>query len=188
MSISQYALVSLADTKQYLKIEADDISQDGRLEILINGVTAAIEHYLKRKIVARTFTDEPYDGSGTDLLFLLNRPVNSVESVKLVNTGGTDTIVDTGAYRLDPQNGRLYNAGGWMRGFQNYLVTYTAGFDPVPDDIQLAALKWIEYLYKTDIASYSSTFDQAGNSTQSPHWIPTVIKELLSPYKRVVIL
>ncbi|TCW35302.1 putative phiE125 gp8 family phage protein [Laceyella sacchari] len=184
MAISPYALTTLANAKEYLQIT--DTSQDARLEILINGTTIAIENYIKRKVKERTFTDEAYDGNGTDLLFLKNKPVSSIASVKYVGNGITD-ILEMDNYRVDA-HGRLYNASGWVRGFQNYLVTYTAGYSTIPDDIQLACLKWVEYLYKTDIASYSSAFDQAGNSTQSPHWIPTVIKELLSPYKRVVIL
>lgn len=187
MTISEYALTTLTNAKEYLQIEPTDTSQDARLEILINGTTEAIENYIKRKVKERTFTDEAYDGNGTDLLFLKNKPVGSITSVKYVNIDGTTDVLGADDYHVDAQ-GRLYNASGWVRGFQNYLVTYTAGYNPVPDDIQLACLKWVEYLYKTDIASYSSAFEQAGNATQPPHFVPAVIKELLSPYKRVVIL
>lgn len=186
MAISQYALVTLAKTKEYLQIEPTNMTDDERLEMLINGVTCAIESYIKWKVMSRVFT-ELHDGNDAHILCLANTPVINITSIEQIKDDGTILSLGADEYRVDQQNGRVYNHGRWLRGFQNYRFTYTAGYESAPDDIQLACLKWIEYLFKTDHASYSTAFQQAGNATTPPFELPEIIKDLLSPYRRVVL-
>ena len=51
------------------------------------------------------------------------------------------------AFHVDRDLGRVDCPGGFVRGRGNVVVTYTAGFDPIPGDLEMAALEIVVLLY-----------------------------------------
>jgi hypothetical protein len=78
------ALTTLADLKTYLGIS--DSSEDDLLNLLIADADAAILGYIGRTIEQATLT-EFYSGDGTQMLVLKQRPVTTVTSVHVDQSG-----------------------------------------------------------------------------------------------------
>jgi hypothetical protein len=185
------ALTDLDSVKSYLKIDPAITSDDDRLTGLINGCSTAIENYCRRTFATTTYTDEEYDGNQTQLLNLLHYPVQSVSSVSL-----NDVVLDPSQYKFKKRTGVLSRVGPypntftglsinrfqtvWNRGFSNILVTYTAGYDTIPDDLNLACQMYVAAVYRADIASFSTTFND-GMAFKSDA-MPVQVKMMLQPY------
>lgn len=73
-------------------------------------------------------------GNGTDTLFLKGAPVTAIA----VAYGGEE--IEPDQYDLDPVAGILYAHGVWAARKQ-YTVTYTHGYEEVPEGIQDAVLE-----------------------------------------------
>lgn len=153
------ALVTLADTKAFLKITAS--TEDTILETLVNAVSVLVSNYLGRKLVSAAFT-EYYDGDGSDTLVLNQFPVTALSSINDDPTrtfaGSTevviarDTILDGNAGIVRVWNGKP----AFIYGRSNIKVTYTAGYTAgsnVPADLMLAVKLTIEQIYKNRYAA-----------------------------------
>lgn len=191
MPISLNALTTVDAVKEYLKIDSTVTVDDLRIEGLINACSTAIENYCRRTFALTTYTDEEYDGTNSRYLTLLNYPV---ESVTNVNLNGQD--LGPSEYTVRKRTGVLvrvapypntftglsisrFNAM-WSRGDLNVLVTYTAGLDTIPDDVELACKMYVSSIFKADIASFSTTFTD-GFAFKADS-MPVQVKLLLQPY------
>ena len=85
------AIVTLAEVKTYLKIT--DSSEDDFLTMLLADAVDVAQQYCRRRFEQATYT-EYYSGTGTRMLVLRQRPVQSITSVYLDNNAfygqGTD--------------------------------------------------------------------------------------------------
>lgn len=142
-----YALTTVADVKESLGIDAGNTSQDNLIKRKINQATLMIEghcnlpygHHFKET----TYTNEEYDGTGSNQLVLLGRPVTSITSFQYRNsvdnqndwddTLSTDYFSNLSAGVLDLLNTQTNN-------FNAYRVTYTAGFSTIPADLSEACV------------------------------------------------
>jgi hypothetical protein len=79
MSVTAYALTTLANTKDYLGITTDE--EDLLLDALIDRATDFIERYCNRKLKTRAYTREIYWGNGRQKLVLEQYPVTAVSRV-----------------------------------------------------------------------------------------------------------
>lgn len=129
-----------------------------------------------------TYTDETYDGNGTDTLVLRHRPVVSVSSVKI-----SDTALSSSAYKVYDWGIRLNNSPGvatslpyqllspdgvtgdlrFPKGTQNIKVTYTAGRSTVPKEVEMAA---------TMIVSKIALFSREGGGGASQRWSQAAVQ------------
>lgn len=119
------ALCTLAEVKTLAGI--GDTSQDARLELIINSVSAQIASYCGCSFARATYTNETYSPSNRQLLILRSWPVVSVSSLTVDGTATTD-------YVLSPEYssaGFLYRRQGWM-GQAVYRTVLTD--DPVAMD------------------------------------------------------
>lgn len=66
------------------------------------------------------------------------------------NSGGAYlelyTEENSGHWRLSAKSGIL--SGEWPQGDQNIRIDYTAGFDPIPQDVQEACVQYVQDLYE----------------------------------------
>jgi len=141
------AIVTLADAKLQLNLDADDTSADVELQRYIDAVTAPIERELGRVVEPRTVTDE-IAVTGRRASFLLQSvPVVSLTS--LISADGAQTwSVDPTVTHLDPESGRVTLLSGPP--FTGTVVAiYQAGMAVIPANIQLAALIVIQHLWET---------------------------------------
>lgn len=170
---------------------------------LIDGVQSYMERYCSRKFETATYTDEAYDGDGSDEIHLRNWPVTAVDAVKILSSDGTTTTLDSGDYRADlstDNTGRVvrvrssvgywddYPASVWPCGKLNIQVTYDGGYATIPHDLEEAAFCLIDArLAGTGVNIFeqaraegneSRTFRTAADATEYAHF-------LLAPYRRL---
>jgi hypothetical protein len=187
-------LVSLDDLREQLRIKSNDTANDVWLTKVIDRTSRQAERYCNRIFVVQTYLDTFRGGSGgtnSEPLILSQAPVDPVSLVVTLD-GAALTAADLG---LDQYAGLLYRLTEPMhwQSTTSLSVSYAAGFDPVPFDVQQAVL---------DLC----TMDNAGRgrdpmlrATESPglgrqeFWvggvpggsmIPQDIASLLNPYRR----
>lgn len=144
------AIISASDYKTWKGISAT--TWDTQLAVMVPAAQDAAERFCERKFDEDTYT-EVTSGEGSEYLFLPNTPIESITSITYLSESGDQTVVDSDAYRFDPNTGvvwRLSGADGWgigcrakwTEGFRNYSVVYKGGYDaggtPAPASLKAA--------------------------------------------------
>lgn len=170
-------LTTVANLKAWLGISTD--TADAQLQRLVTAVSVGIQAWLGRDLKAAQRT-ETFDGSGSDLLLLRQAPVASVARVTVDGREVPPT-----AYRATPTALVRVN-GWWPAGWGNVVVIYTAGYDPIPVDVEqacleLAAMRWRE---RERIGLASKGFGQE-TTTFITKDMPDSVRTVLLDYRRV---
>jgi uncharacterized phiE125 gp8 family phage protein len=179
MPLAPNALTSLEAVKAYLKINLTETNDDALLEDLINASSSAIENYCKRNFIEQDYVDEEYDGNGLSGLYLRQYPVKAITSVSIeeLTLSATD-------YKCKKSIGKLIRKNcRWPEGEINILVSYTAGYSKIPADLELACKHLVMSYFKSDVASFSTTFQEG--IVFRPEALPSQVKVLVQPYKKV---
>jgi hypothetical protein len=166
---------------------------------LINIASDFITRYCDNKFLPlTTYTDEAYDGNGTRIMYLKNKPVVSVTAVKVWDTydnSVSDTLVEHDDYIVDLTEGYIYKRGYWARGYKNYRITYQAGYTSeasIPYDLKYACMLLTNLIYtqrgKSGINSetmgkYSISYKDNSQTIYGMS-IPSEILGVLNLYKR----
>lgn len=164
---------------------------------LIAAASARIVRYCRREFVADE-RNETHDGDGTNSLFLRCFPVQEIDSLTITlpdgqieTYDGDELIVNTrtGEVRFGPDAGRSL----FPRGFQIIAVTVTAGFDPVPADVQEAAVQLCCFLAASlakdptasseRLGDYQVSYAAGGNELDGQDGLPAAVRQLLAPYR-----
>jgi len=146
-TLQSYALTNVADVKESLGIASSDHTYDNLIIRKINQATAVIEAYCDRRFASTSYTEE-YDASHIDALVLRQRPLISVTSFQVRDSGFNDSdwnTIDSELYFTDTAAGvlkLLFAARGY---WNRYKVTYTAGYATIPDDLAEACASLAGY-------------------------------------------
>ncbi len=118
MSLSEYAIVTLEEAKNFLHVDGDD--DDLTLELLIETATAKTEDYCSSCWVKRGIT-ETHIGNGKQALDLYRLPVESIEAVIVdgVELEESDYVAQLSIGRL---TGRIWQKDSVIE------IAYTAGY------------------------------------------------------------
>lgn len=200
------ALTSVSNVKAKLGITAT--TYDAVLTTLVAQVDAMILRWLGRNIEEDEYVEYP-NGYGSKQIRLKQQPVTAISEVRIDSQRlftGSNTLLTAGTdYAL--VNGMLFRINGvWPNARENkwglladatvpsvgiIKVTYTAGYDPVPDDVILAAdmltiklfgiRKDGEELTSESLEDYSYSRGDSGGDLMRD------VKGLLAPYRRRVI-
>jgi hypothetical protein len=143
-------LVSLADAKARLNIDATDYSNDEELRGVVEAATLVVERHLRQVVARRTVAEQVtvsrltgVGGYWTGVADLSYTPVLSVTSVVSV-----DGLTTWPAINLTLLGSQLWAATGL--GLSGELVvTYVAGYAVVPANYTQAALEIIAHLWST---------------------------------------
>jgi hypothetical protein len=131
-----YDLVSLENLKLDLGIVTD--ADDDYLQRAISRASAAVSAYCNRVFVVESVQDV-FVCSGSESLVAGRFPIIS-DTLEI----GGDTYEEGGAYRLDARRGIVELASGiWPSAL---TITYDAGFDPIPLDLQAAVSDMVKAL------------------------------------------
>jgi len=169
-------LVALAVVKEYLNIT--DTNQDAFLQRWIGLISKKVEHYTEKKIAAQTISAEIVDGNGTRFLQPRFWPV-----LRLAGTSDAEKLANL-QYRDDPDSAWtdietdinhvfIYPDRPWQielydeifpHGLRNIKLSYIAGYDPVPEDLQRLCIEEIAMIWKE--ANRSGLF-RLGESSES---------------------
>lgn len=140
MAVGDFALVTLPEVKDYLKIEQTTVIEDALLERLIDDASSLLEQKYKRPLKARTFTNQFIDATGDKVLILRTYPLISVDSL----TYDDGSVVEADSFVRSNNDGMLYRSGAWGR----TLITYRAGYENVPGWLRMECLELIADLYE----------------------------------------
>lgn len=141
-----WALTNVADVKENLGIASGDTTKDNLIIRKINQATQMIESFCNlsydHHFVQTTYTNEEYDGQGSNALSLKMRPVSSVSSFQYRSTSQNEDSwndVESEDYFIDNGAGVLELLFAQSKGWNRYRVTYIAGYSDVPADLAEAA-------------------------------------------------
>lgn len=129
-------LVTLVDALARVGLQQDEGDAVARL---VAATSAQIARWLGYDPTSRTYARR-FHGRGRTALLLPDRPVTAVASVTV---DGVAVPAGPTGFVLDERGVYLAGGGRFARGAMNVAITYTAGFDPVPADLQAACLDWL---------------------------------------------
>lgn len=161
-------LVTLAEYKAYANISSTN--QDTAIKNIIPKASALAKNYCRR-----TFNDYVDDAKievfkGGNFLLLSEYPVLSISSVEQSTDFGktyttlteyTDFVLDMEEAVLKPLNTALE----FTPYINGYKVTYTAGYEELPEDLKVAVMDLVTYYLKNDMAVKSQR-DAGSNTVQ----------------------
>lgn len=193
--VGTYALVSLDSVREALGFEETQVTDDNILAGLINRLSARIETYCGYKFKGRSFT-EYHNGLGwSPSVFVSNPPIISVSEVwddtDRAFTDSANDLISSGDYMIYASEGeiRLYNNETvFSKGHQNIKITYSGGYDSIPEDLQGACILFVMRDYrmiKDKIQGYMTK--SAGGTSQmiDMQAIPRDVKAVLDSYKLI---
>jgi hypothetical protein len=170
-ALNSWALTSEADVKESLGITGT--SQDNLIRRKINQATDMIESYCGKNngqhFASTTYTNEEYDGTGTNQLILRNAPVISLSNFSERNTTENDndwTTIETRDYFVDLTAGVIDCRFGILPYWNLYKVTYVAGFTTIPSDLAEACV-----MLSCALVESASTGASVKKKTQGPKTI-----------------
>jgi len=170
-ALASYALTSVADVKESLGITGT--SQDNLIRRKINQATDMIEAFCGKNngqhFASTTYTNEEYDGTGTNQLILRNNPVISLSNFSERNTTENDndwTTIETRDYFVDLTAGVIDCRFGILPYWNLYKVTYVAGFATIPSDLAEACV-----MLACALVESASTGASVKKKTQGPKTI-----------------
>ena len=197
MSLAAYAIPTLQEVKDYLKISIHD--SDAILETWINHASSSIEQYTNRKIVVQSVSGEIYDGDGSDTLFVRYWPVTQLSTESAPTTAQklaslqyrngpdeawTDIETDIDHIFIDVNWPfiKLYEQT-FPKGMRNVKISYKAGFSTIPGDIWRVSVEMVADMWNQ---SKHGTSDRLGKSTVSIQSSSTTYKDLKPEWEKVL--
>ena len=177
------AALPVDELSEHLRLSSgfpDDGSQDSRLEACLRSAMAAIEARVGKVLIERQFALTLVGWKNATSHEVSVAPVSNVDSVKLIDREGAETLIDSARYMLrkdahrpvvEATTGRLPEPAR----SGSIEVIFTAGFGPnwadVPADLQQGML--------TLAAGFYETVD----ATQ--HSMPADVMAIIEPYRQI---
>jgi hypothetical protein len=196
------ALVTVDQAKAALGIDPADTTQDASLTAQIASVSQGIFRYVDRVLVQQSYRDQfryvcNYNYPGEPLQLRQYPIAVDITGAPLATITEDGVAVDPLYYEADTDRGLLYRLDGAdPYGWTGMLITvdYTAGYEPIPDDIQAAALDWLTSRYHAegrDPALRSETIPDVLSQVYAGDFgagtsggaIPPAARDLLQPYR-----
>jgi len=191
-------LITLEEYKTAEGIQSP--KEDLRIEALIPSVSQLVKTYCGNSIIdyySTNKTEVININWDTHIVQLTESPVNTIVSVEERETYQESyTTLTTGAYEyyLDTATDSLLRTTGgsvyrnWPKGPGAVRVVYTAGYETIPSDLQLAVIDLITYYLKDEhkerkTLAGASVQNQASTSQRNNVAFPDHIKRVLDLYK-----
>lgn len=137
------ALATPAQLRLWLGLPADSTEElpDATAELLIAGVSKQVLTFTRRSSFTSTETTVRVGGTGTGTILLPGWPVSAVTAV--VEDPDGDAPGDLLAYVDWSEDGilTLLTGGRWAARPRFYEVTFTHGYDEVPEDVRNLVLR-----------------------------------------------
>lgn len=164
MTAAPYDLVTLAQAKGWLGITTT--TDDPNIQFAISAYSQLIASWCSRNFVSASYSDV-YDGHGGSRLMTQNWPITAVSALSVdgqVITAATSVL--SAGYQFNNRSVILNGCDQFCRGLQNIQISYTAGFVPIPMDLQMACLDWMKASYLSKNRDPSITSQRAGDTEQ----------------------
>lgn len=182
------ALISVAEAKTWIGIPTLDISQDTRLDEIIDSVSGFFEiqasHTLKRP--GAPFTGFYY-GNGKHEILLKEFPSDKPTAV-YVDSGWTfASPMTTSDYEVI-DGILLVSKIAFPQGIRNVKIIHAAAYATIPADLKQATKLAVEFIYRSrnEQRLGKQTVTKVGETTTFAENIPKQILDMLNPYLRDV--
>ena len=187
-------LITLDYFKTFAKLDRNNstVDTDAALAQWITGASDAFVTLTNRACIAATQFTDTVSGDGSNSLFLRRTPIVSVQSISV---GG----LAIPAYTSGPAQGFVLDDNGFSLvmvngsfaiGQRNVVINYTAGYDPVPSDIQelVAEMVQMKRVKFPRIDKVSDNLPTAAGQTTSfsQRDLPPLGMEIVNRYKTIV--
>ena len=190
MALQTNALITLSRLKLDLAINASDTSSDAQLTNYINAASDQIEGLCNRRFKQESYTHR-LTGKGDSYIIFEQFPVTTLTSVnnddKWIFGSGTELVVDT-QVSVDKETFLVRRGlcNPWKTMPMAVKVTYTAGYDAIPEGLQQACVEYCRYLYVSQSSRRLgiSQVSKSGETATFEDTIPYMIKFLIEPYTR----
>lgn len=186
-------LTTLAAVKRSLRLGGNAgaavTDHDDFLNDLIPAATSYCQKKTRRTLVLAASTTRIYDGNGSDVIDLVDFPINSIASVHedYERAFGASTLLAATDYYLDSGNGLLYRAAGtpWIDWPQSIRVAMSVGWSTIPPALERAAIRLISYWYNTRtlVGIESRSVGDDSESLRLPDDVRKEIDDMLWPFR-----
>jgi len=178
MTASQYDLTSLATLKTYINTGS---SNDVLLQQLLTSASVAIESYCSRDFISKAYV-QTFDGTGGKALVLPNFPIAAVASVTIDGLAipAASNFTSPGYYFNE--NMIMLNGYVFTKNWGNVVISYTAGYTVIPDDLIQACCGTVQY-WLNDRQRGGETSRSMGGQTinystkDMPDWVKTILDQ-----------
>jgi hypothetical protein len=139
---TSHELITLDDLREQLRVSPNDTANNAWWTKVIDRTSRQAERYCDRIFVVQSYSDTfraGVSGNPGEPLILSQAPVDPATIVVTVDGATLDAAID---YGLDQYAGLVYRLAdppSWTS-ITTLIVAYAAGFDTIPDDIQLAVI------------------------------------------------
>lgn len=160
-------LVTRAEYKAYAGITSPN--QDAEIDLLLPKASQLVKTYCRTSFVDNV--DDPkaeqFSGNGYPDYYLKDYPVLQVLDVETSEDYGQswtslvefrDWVFNSGSVSV-----RNLLPGGWAPKVNGYKITYTAGYELVPEDLKLAVMDLVTYYRRNDSTVHNSASSGSGN-------------------------
>ena len=200
-------LITVADLLQYANVLAPSAAVQAIAQQIVTGWSDAVYWITGRTppmLTAPTNFTETYNGSGSDVLYVINAPILSVASLQVngvaipastaFGSRGYFIQQDGKSIALRSSPGNAYLAPVWgrnsslkfARGRGNVAISYQAGYAACPPDLYLLSLKQCTILLnkrlREDEASHM--IPQSGQTNYRQWAYQPEVLAMLQPYIR----
>ena len=191
MAVDSSSYVSLEFCKAYAGDEGIDADTDDFLCDLINNVSRFIDTYTGRKLYRDTYT-ELYSGDMTDKLIPDNYPIISVTSLydDTYRVYPAETLIIPTDYGIVRDRWIQLYYDFFQYDINNVKITYVAGFEEIPKDLQEACAEIVMWKYKEARGGGDLNIQSKSRvdttTTYKADAIPKAAKDVLDLYRRLV--
>ena len=168
--------VTLSEAKDHLRVDGSD--HDSQVTAVITAARERAERYLGRALVTQTL--ELRLDAFPAAIDLPRPPVQSVASIKYIDSDGDEQTLDSADYKVDAEGARIIPTDDWPHTLDTVnavTVEYTAGYgDPedVPEAIKQGILVHAERMFDRHDMNYDRT-------------LATIAASLLWPYRQMAV-
>ncbi len=177
-------LTTLNNVKEWVGSQTSD--DDALLTRLISAASAWIENYLNRTLGLTTY-QRNFDGAGGYRMMLPEYPVTQVISVSVDGVGIMPAADQRNLGYVFDSNSVSLRGYLFMRGVGNVQVSWIAGYNPIPDDIEQAAIHLVAARYREkDRIGETSKVIQGMQVNFSIRDMPPDVASIFRSYRKVV--
>ncbi|OCJ12475.1 hypothetical protein A6U86_05485 [Rhizobium sp. AC27/96] len=167
MAVGPNDLVTLAQAYAWLQVLPG--SDDTNLQFAISAYSQLIADWCSRTFVVSTFS-EVYDGHDNARMMIRNYPIISVASLAINDLAVNPATSTFGpGYTFKNRSVDLMGGAIFYRGLSNVAITYTAGLNPIPIDLQMACLEWMKVAYNENRDRDPNVVSQRAGDTEQKY-------------------
>lgn len=183
------SLVTKEEYKSYVGINSTN--SDDIIDAIIPKVSNYVKTYCRRTFIdyVNDYKVETTNAGYGSAIVLKEYPLLSVSSVDYSEDYGQTytSLVEFTDYIVDLEEGNIVSlSDDFPKVLNGYQITYTAGYETLPEDLKLAILDLITYYIKNDMAVHSPK-SPGTNSVQVEYItssaLPAHIRRVLDLYK-----